>query len=275
MKFTSLIFLFVLFSVTGFAQSKTKPTVNKGKFFVYWGWNRDGFSKSDINFKGPDYHFTLKNVVAYDQQEKFKFKTYFNPSILTIPQYNVRAGYFFKNNYSVSFGTDHMKYVVQPFQTVKITGEIKGTGTVYDKVYNDEAIEIKKEFLQFEHTDGLNYINFDVRRFDEVLQFKKISINLSEGVGLGALLPRTNSILFNQERNDEFHLAGYGINGLVALNITFFNHFFLQSELKGGFINMPDIRTTNSPLDKASQHFFFTQANLVVGYIFRFNNNQK
>ena len=38
-----------------------------------------------------------------------------------------------------------------------------------------------------------------------------------------------------------------------------------------GFINMPDIRTTNNLADRASQHFFFIQANLVFGY--RFNVN--
>jgi len=37
------------------------------------------------------------------------------------------------------------------------------------------------------------------------------------------------------------------------------------SELKGGFIHMPDIRTTLIPIDKASQHFFFSQANIVFG----------
>jgi hypothetical protein len=34
---------------------------------------------------------------------------------------------------------------------------------------------------------------------------------------------------------------------------------------------MPDIATTSSSADKASQHFFFTQANIVFGAIFTIN----
>jgi len=52
------------------------------------------------------------------------------------------------------------------------------------------------------------------------------------------------------------------------VNVTFWDHFFIQSEFKGGFINMPDIRTTNNPSDRASQNFWFTQWNWVFGYAF-------
>jgi hypothetical protein len=32
---------------------------NKGKFYVFWGGNRDGFTKSDIHFTGDNYDFTI------------------------------------------------------------------------------------------------------------------------------------------------------------------------------------------------------------------------
>jgi len=84
-------------------------------------------------------------------------------------------------------------------------------------------------------------------------------------LALGALLPKTNATLLNNERHDDFHLAGYGISAVVAVNITFYEVFFIQSELKGGYINMPDIRTTMSKADRASQSFFFSQLNIVFG----------
>jgi len=84
-------------------------------------------------------------------------------------------------------------------------------------------------------------------------------------LGAGILVPKTNTTLLNFKRYDEFHLAGYGIDAIVGLNVTFFNFFFVQSEFKQGYINMPDIRTTIFDSDRASQHFSFSQFNIVFG----------
>lgn len=257
--------LFISFQ--GFGQDETLFPANphKGKLYIFWGWNWDKFSKSDLHYTGDQYDFNLKDVEAHDKPKAFSLGAYFNPGVATIPQYNFRIGYFFKDNYSVSFGTDHMKYVVVPDQTVPISGYINGSGTEYDGVYNNEDIVLARDFLQLEHTDGLNYVNADIRRFDELFDFGKVQINLTEGVGAGLLYPRTNSKLLGNDRYDEFHVAGYGFSGVVALNLTFFRNFFIQSEFKTGYINMPDIRTTMSTADKASQDFVFYQINFVFG----------
>ena len=77
------------------------------------------------------------------------------------------------------------------------------------------------------------------------------------------MLPKTNVTLLNKPRHDDFHLSGYGVSSIcIQLNIK--NNYFIQTEAKSGFINMPDIRTTNNLADRASQHFFFIQANLVL-----------
>jgi len=79
------------------------------------------------------------------------------------------------------------------------------------------------------------------------------------------LLPRTNTTLLNKERYDEFHLAGYGIAAVSGVQIGIMEHYFAQMEVKGGFINLPDIRTTKSKSDKARQHFWFSQLNIAFG----------
>jgi hypothetical protein len=72
------------------------------------------------------------------------------------------------------------------------------------------------------------------------------------------------------ERHDDFHVAGYGVSGKVGLNFTFFKYFFVQTELKGGYINMPNIQTTyRENIDKASQDFHFLQTVVAFGGIFR------
>jgi len=271
-----VISIIVIANSFGYSQDQNilKQNNSKGGFYLYWGWNYGWFSNSDITFQGDNYDFTLDKVVANDRQSTFDVNTYFNPANITIPQYNFRIGYFISDHYNVSFGIDHMKYVMQADQVVKISGHIDSTGTVYDGNYNNDDITLSEDLLKFEHTDGLNYINVEFRRFDEIINLNKVRINLTEGLGIGALYPKTNTTLMNNERYDEFHLAGYGINAVVGVNITFYKYFFIQSEFKGGFINMPDIRTTMNKSDKASQHFFFTQLNIVFGATLNFTNSK-
>ena len=267
MRLIVIIALLLLFDLHGYSQKHLlpEPDSRKGDIYFYWGWNRGWYSKSDITFTGPSYNFELDQVIARDQPTDFSFDTYFNPVSFTIPQYNFRLGYFINDHYDVSFGIDHMKYVVQANQIVKINGTISETGTIYDGTYNGEEIPIAKDFIQFEHTDGLNYINIEFRRFDKLFDLNNVSINITEGLGAGFLLPKTNAVVLNNERHDDFHLAGYGVNAVVGLNVTIYKYIFLQTEFKGGFIHMPDIRTTSSSLDRASQSFFFSQFNFVLG----------
>lgn len=275
-KLLLTISILVISSGFSFSQDRnnTQQNYRTGSFYVYWGWNNGWFSNSDITFSGDDYNFTLNKVVANDRQSKFNVNTYFNPTTITIPQYNFRIGYFINDHYNISFGVDHMKYVVQANQTVKISGNIDGTGTVYDGTYSNDDIVITEDFLMFEHTDGLNYPNIEFRRFDEIINLNKVRIGITEGIGVGALYPKTNTTLLNNDRYDEFHLAGYGLSAVVGLNVTFFKYFFVQSEFKGGFISMPDIRTTMSKTDKASQSFFFTQLNIVFGATLNFKKDK-
>lgn len=266
---SSLAIIVLVFVVQiGFAQnqSATSRYGHKGRLYLYWGWNGAWYSKSNINFLGAGYDFTLSKVAAKDRPSPFNFNTYFNPGNVTIPQYNFRVGYFINDHYNISFGIDHMKYVVVDKQNVKINGSISGTNSEYDGEYNNEEVTIRTGFLEFEHTDGLNYGNIAIRRFDQFFDFNKVKIGFTEGVELGLLIPKTNTLLINKERYDEFHLAGYGFNGIVGVNIELFKYFFIQPEFKGGFINMPDIRTTSSEYDKAKQNFWFTQFNVVFGF---------
>ena len=246
---------------------------NKGKMYIFWGGNRESFSKSDIHFKGENYNFTLNDVSANDKPKGWHID-YFNPARMTIPQTNLRIGYFISDHYNISIGVDHMKYVMNQNQTVTINGTINEGGP-FDGTYNNDPIVLTENFLTFEHTDGLNYINTEFSRVDDISKLFKINntdifqINVTEGVGAGILYPKTNAMLMGKERHDDFHIAGYGVSAKVGLNFTFFKHFFLQTEFKGGYIDMNDIRTTHSSADRASQHFYFLQRIVTIGGIFK------
>lgn len=276
MKTISALLIFLLFTGLTFSQKPVNEQMNrKGTFFAYWGWNRSFYTNSNIHFTGKDYDFTLIDVVAKDRQSPFNMRTYFHPTSLSIPQYNFRFGYYFHDKYQISFGADHMKYVMVSEQTAKIDGHIENSGTSYDGTYENEDFFVAKDFLLFEHTDGLNYENIEVRRFDAIFSRKNFLIGLNEGFGVGVLIPRTNATLMNNLRYDEFNIAGYGFSAVASLNFTFFKYFFIQPEFKGGFIHMPNVRTTSNKADRASQYFWFSQYNVVFGGNFRFDGKKK
>ncbi len=278
MKKTSLLLLIFLFSIKGLSQESNTilgkyTATNKGKFFIYWGGNRESYSKSDIQFKGADYDFTLYDVTAHDIPKGWHLD-YINPKNMTIPQTNFRMGYFIANHYNISIGQDHMKYQMFQDRAVDITGSYPNPGSFNELLPNNQVL-LTEDFLTFEHTDGLNYINTEIARVDDLSEIlnlpntDKLQINITEGIGGGILFPKTNAKLLGKDRHDDFHVSGYGFSAKAGLNFTFYKHFFIQTELKGGYINMPDIRTTKDSADSASQHFMFLQRIISFGGIFK------
>jgi len=280
-KILTLVISFL--SLTSFAQTenqvdlpiqKEKYTAhNKGKFFFYWGGNRAYYSTSDIRFTGSDYDFTLNNATAHDRPKGYHID-YINPSKITIPQTNFRMGYFFNDHYNISIGWDHMKYVMYQDKVVSYSGNYPNEGTFGESLPGNQLL-LTENFLTFEHTDGLNYIHPEITRVDDISNWlslpntDKFQINLSEGFGAGVLLPKTNTKLFSKERYDEFHLSGFGVSAKAGLTFTFYKHFFIQTELKTGYIEMNDIRTTYSTADKAQQNFWFLESTIAFGGIFK------
>jgi hypothetical protein len=255
-------------------SSEKYTSHNKGKFYFFWGGNRDYYTKSDITFTGKDYNFTLENVEAKDRPKGWH-ADYINPARMTIPQTNFRMGYFINDHYNISLGLDHMKYVMTQNQVVNYTGNYPNAGTYGETLPNNQLV-LTKDFLTFEHTDGLNYINSEFCRVDDISKLfgirntDKFQINLTEGIGAGLLYPKTNAKLLGMQRHDDFHVAGYGVNAKVGLNFTFFKYFFIQTELKSGYIKMPSIQTTyQEDIDKAKQQFGYSQTVIAFGGIFR------
>ena len=275
-----VLFVAMTLSFQGFSQEEDfvalpeKYTAhNKGKFYFFWGGNSDIYSRSDIHFKGKDYDFTLHNVKAHDKRKGWHID-YVNPKRITIPQTNFRVGYFITDNYNISLGVDHMKYIMYQNETVGYSGNYPDRGA-YGEAISDGNVFLTRDFLKFEHTDGLNYLNVEFSRVDDFSKYlrirntDKIQVNFTTGIGAGILYPKTNTELLGQDRYDEFHISGYGIAAKAGLNITFYKYFFVQAELKGGYIDMNDIRTTANKADKASQSFYFGESVIAFGGIFR------
>lgn len=275
----TLIFTFFFSFSNAQEQGPEKYTANnKGKFFISWGGNRDSYSKSDIRFKGDNYDFTISDATAKDKPKGWHVD-YINPANMTIPQTNFKIGYFLSDHYTISFGVDHMKYVMKRDKYRTVDGYIDlpadELGSVYNGNFDNETLLISSDFLKFEHTDGLNYVHTEIARYDDISSLFGIGntdifqINITEGFGAGVLYPKTNTTLLQKDQYDEFHISGYGLSARVGLNFTFFKHFFIQLDAKGGYIDMNDIRTTNNTSEHAEQSFYFFERVFALGGIFR------
>ncbi len=283
----SIVLIVLFIAQIAFSQDDNTPKTTiiknrKGQFFASWGWNRASYSTSDISFRGTDFNFTISDVKSSDKPNPFGIK-FFDPGGLTLPQTNLEVGYFFKNNYNIVLGYDHMKYVMRNNQNVVINGEINvgdyifnGEDAPYnfDGNYNNQTINLSNPFLLFEHTDGLNYIFVGINRFDNFnkllrINTDKFEVNLEEGIDFGFVMPKTNTTILGNKRYDEFHVAGFGFSASAGINLTFFKHFYIKTDFKVGYIDMSDIRITNDASEIAKQHFTFAETSYTFGYRFQ------
>jgi len=237
----------------------------QGNFFGGWGWNRARYTNSDIHFKGDDYDFTLFNVQAKDRQTQFEAKTYFGLKTLTIPQTNMKLGYFINDHIAITAGFDHMKYVMVQNQNVEFEGSIDDA--TYMGMVSDNVVKLTPQFLTFEHTDGLNYLLTEIEFYRGIYSGGFIDLNAYGGLGAGALMPKSNVKLMGYPRNDEFHFAGFGTNLKCGAEVLLGNHFYVRGEAKCGYINMPDIVTRAASIsDRASQQFGFAAIDFMIGF---------
>lgn len=272
------LLLFLVLPTCHYAQTNYKIH-RKGSFFVHWGYNRSTYANSDIRFVGPGYDFTLSKVQATDMPTPFDgFKTYFNPSLFSIPQFDFHGGYFLKENLSISIGWDHMKYVMVPDQNSHISGFISpqvsnpafAVNPVYAKQYSPlTPFRINSEdFLQFEHTDGFNYASVELEHYQKLWKSKEGQMQLDwiNGIGLGVLVPRSDVRLFTLGKNNLWNVAGAGASLKTGLRVNLTKLLFFETTLKGGYTNLWDIRTTGRSVDHAEQVIWFGEFYGALGF---------
>ena len=254
---------------SSYGTGLTVPASAANKWSVSWGWNRSNYSTSDIHFNGKDHDFTLSNVVATDIQTDASvsniFGIFLNPSEITIPQTNMRVAYQLTPNSAIALNLDHMKYVMAADQVVPITGTIGNT--VYPPGSN-RIMDVN--FLNFEHTDGLNIVSLEYEKqipldwFGPRIPARGVALG-----GIGFVLPKSNVTLnmLGRARNDEFHLAGYSVGAGAGLEVDVYKNFFTRGTYKFGFVNLPDV-LTSSQGDKAAHKFTYNEFSVTFGWRF-------
>lgn len=284
-----LIFLVFFTTVTlSFSTEKEKQPKNekhrwqqrysggKGTFFLRYGWNRAIYSKSDLSFWGPGYAFTVKDAVAKDAPAAFSFKTYFSPKTWSIPQFSCKLGYYFADNWVISIGWDHMKYVLQE-GTYNFTGFIDSS--VYADwagTYNETPVTTDHDIFHYENSDGLNYARVEIHRADQWWRQKKgiIAFNTLFGFSTGMMITRNDFGIGELPHKNDFAVSGWGMSFHAGVRIDFINFIFLQANVGGGMVHLPKVRTYMDNQNYARQVFLYGEMDFAFGafwYITKIN----
>lgn len=231
----------------------------KGTLYITGGYNLDWFTNSNIHFQDhttDDFDFTLYHVQAKDRPG---LKDLLHEDI-TIPQYSFRIGYWFnnRNDLAVEINYDHVKYVMTQDQRVHMTGEFRGE-------FYDQDTTLIRDFIRYEHTNGANYAMLNVVKRMNAWHSNNekhwISVVLKAGGGF--VLPRTESYIAGNHRNDTYHVAGYVAGIDAGLRYDFLKYFFLETSLKGCFANYTNVLLYGD--GTASQHWWSAEYIFTLG----------
>lgn len=253
------IVLFTLLVLLPFASDaqykklKKKVSYAQGTLFGYWGYNRCGFTKSNMHFVGSGYDFTLGGASAHDNPEKFG-RAYVNPSQITVPQFNARLGYYIKDHWALSLGYDHMKYIFKDHNEVTLSGTIDpSVGAQWSGIYSGEHIVTNRDSFHYENSNGLNYIRVELTRTDMLKKFGRnewFAISSNLGISAGGLLSYNDFTFAGQKNTATVSMSGYGLSLHAGLRLEFFRHIFLQTSYSGGFNHQVKVR--NRPDDPSA-----------------------
>ncbi len=254
-----------------YKRPKPKNSFAQGTLDFSWGYNRSAYTNSTIHFVGNQYDFKLHGVSAHDNQRPFSWK-YFSPTRLTVPQYNIRLGYNFKNFWNLSFGFDHMKYVIRDGQSVRISGFVQpGADPQWSGYFSDgQERTLNAQHFQYQNTDGLNYVRVQLSR--NLAPFPKFrdgnfAINWLYGLSAGALVSFTDFTFQGYRTERVGSMSGYGLSLHSGLRFIFFKNFFLQGNLAGGFMHQLQAKTRTELGNTASHVFLYGAAEAHLGFL--------
>ncbi|TXC85177.1 hypothetical protein [Luteibaculum oceani] len=266
MRLTILIFVF--FQLGAQAQFfRWDPQ----SIFVSWGYNRAFYDKSNISVKGPNLNLLFEDVIAVDDPEPFS-ENYYRLDRFTIPQFDFRIGVKLPNNLILSWGWEHMKYMT------KFNSKAKLSGYIGDEYFNgyypsnesiqDDDYRITRRFFYTEHTDGLNYLNFELEQYLAIPIWEEhIQLHLNYGLGTGPMMPWSDSYLFGKHyRNPSIHFAGWGVNLKTQVGVQIGKRFQIIAPIRLGYLNLWDILLSEDI--RAKQSIRFLEYNFSFSWIF-------
>lgn len=210
---------FLCFQCPAFSQSLQGK---KGQLYLSWGYNKEWYTQSNLHVSQPSLgnHYQFHHIIAHD---KPGWNTGIFNKPLSIPQYNYRIGYFFKDNWALELNFDHTKYVVADQQLLHIEGTLNRKAV-------DEYMDNTPDIIRYQLNNGANFFLFNlVHRIPvKPLQMKNIDASLLLKGGIGFLVPHVENALFDNHNDKGFQFGGLDMGAEAALRVTFFQHLYLE-----------------------------------------------
>lgn len=209
--------------VSAQSQEKLFQPGKKGELYGSWGYNKEWYTASSIHVKQPSLGNDYKFVKVQATDKPGWNEGIFNKAI-SIPQYNYRVGYFFKDNWAFEINFDHTKYQVKPDQLLHVQG-IQG-GAPVDKYESnlDHAV------LAYQLNNGANFLLFNIVHRKQISNFnaKWFNLSLYLKAGAGVVIPHVQNTIYGKDNDDGFQFGGFCIGGEAAVRATFFKYGFIE-----------------------------------------------
>jgi len=266
------------------AQAQEAPN-----WYLSWGYNRSSYLKSDLHVwgEGPHGAFDLvfEQAAASDMPERFQAKVYLNPSLFTIPQFNVRVARKILDQTALSIGWDHMKYKLTD-QWLTVTGQAAAGDLALTNLeansYTDlpagEAMELNGDPIwwgkgfNYEHSDGMNFVRVGLERTATLWQTERFpgsSIESLATLSAGLVVCSTDFRWANERTKNGQHISGYGASALVGARFNAGPKLFFQVTAQSGGVHLPWIRLQGAGNDSgARQSIGFSERAFALGYRF-------
>jgi hypothetical protein len=268
------ILLASLLGLASVGQAQTAPPVpnsilgsfspkahDRGSLYVNWSYNRDWYTKSDIHFKNDksdDYNFTFHDAVAHDHPSMSDF---WKLSNLTVPQYDLTVGYMFhdKNDLGIEVSWNHLKYVVDDNQTMRVSGEIRGFKFDRDTL-------VTPDFVHLQHTNGNNYLMVNLVKRHSLTAGRHIALSAVGKVGGGPMISYTISSIFTSHAEGPFHYEGWVAGASAGLRLELYHYFFLNTDFQGAYARYTNSYIGADRLGRVTHNFGSGQ--LIYGFGF-------
>ncbi len=222
--FTKVVLASVFLACSFFTANAQTPDYvgQKGQLYLSWGYNKEWYTLSNIHVRqeslGNDY--TFKNVIGKDKPG-WNDKSIFKQPV-SIPQYNYRLGYWFKNNWAIEINFDHTKYQVDQQQLLHIEGKMN-----FQPV---DTYVINRGNLVWQLNNGANFFLFNIVHRIQVpkMQYKNFNVSLLMKGGLGFMVPHVENTILGNNNTPGFQLGGWDVGVEAALRFTFFKYAYLE-----------------------------------------------
>ena len=199
----------------------------KGEWYFSWGYNKEWYTGSNLHIKQPSLgnDYTFVDVRAHD---KPGWDHDFFSKGLTIPQYNYRIGYFFKDNWALEISFDHTKYVVATNQLLHVKGTVNGQQV--NEFISNRPDANGNRYLEYQLNNGANFLMANIVHRTHLTNFNKpwFDASLFLKGGLGVMVPHVDATINGQHNNADFQFGGFGADAEAGVRATFWRHAYLE-----------------------------------------------